>query len=103
MDELKPCPFCGSTELEVGYNYIECECGAMGPDPKASRVPDVEWQARPIENTLMAEVAALKAQLERWEAPLTIEQMNRFVYKWVMNGENLPGIDAAIRQVRSDG
>lgn len=32
-DQLKPCPFCGSKDLDV-TQWIECNgCGAFGPKP----------------------------------------------------------------------
>lgn len=32
-DQLKPCPFCGSLDLDV-TQWIECNsCGAFGPSP----------------------------------------------------------------------
>lgn len=37
MTELKPCPFCGSTDIEVEgcVDYIVCRnCGCFGPDSK---------------------------------------------------------------------
>lgn len=44
--ELKPCPFCGSTELdyvddddpEMPYLHIECmQCGARGPEINSAK------------------------------------------------------------------
>jgi hypothetical protein len=33
MTELKPCPFCGSEELNTWIDCVYCtECGAQGPD-----------------------------------------------------------------------
>jgi hypothetical protein len=34
-----------------------------------------EWNRRPIEDVLRAEVAKLTAELERWKAPLTVDQI----------------------------
>ena len=32
-DQLKPCPFCGSKDLDV-TQWVECNgCGAFGPTP----------------------------------------------------------------------
>lgn len=106
MKELKPCPFCGEDGvLDERSSYtVECSvCGCCAWIPGRNYDGRPDWNTRPIEDALRAEVAALKAELERWKAPLTDEQADRFVYKWKMSGENLPGIDAAIRQVRADG
>ncbi len=47
-EPLKPCPFCGSTDLEVLAFEVSCKvCDAIGPDP-TKRVGTAEelWNER---------------------------------------------------------
>jgi Lar family restriction alleviation protein len=52
MSELKPCPFCGSREIEVHpdqhYVMLCIDCGAMGPVVSFSTPKDVKerWNTR---------------------------------------------------------
>jgi len=68
MSDLKPCPFCGSTNLHHTetsiFNAVWCrDCGAMVDmdDGDAIKL----WNTRPIEDALQARIAELEAQL-RW-------------------------------------
>ena len=46
---LKPCPFCGSTNLVDHKNYIVCNfCGACGPELGAP----VDWNIRQEDSLL---------------------------------------------------
>ena len=102
-DELRPCPFCGGTDIGIStkYGHAECgQCGATGPWPQhdeeflAAELRHY-WCLRPIEDALSAEVdrlkvaegeamlvvesqdasiAALKAELAKYTEPLTDEQ-----------------------------
>ena len=68
-EELKPCPFCGSDDIDVTYTYIEggvdyyaectdCYCrGAWEPTPEKARAA---WNSRPIEDKLQARIEALE-------------------------------------------
>ncbi len=55
-DELKPCPFCGSTNLEVmeideGYAAIACgTCDAFGPMGLGDEGASLEWNQRAFED-----------------------------------------------------
>ncbi len=55
-DELKPCPFCGSTDLEVmdidqGYAAIACGlCDAFGPMGLGGEGASAEWNQRVFED-----------------------------------------------------
>jgi len=74
--ELKPCPFCGSTELDrfidpkkgVG---ISCDCGAFlgyyKIEPRIERAVQ-DWNTRPIEATQYTGLAQMRAQLAEWVA-----------------------------------
>lgn len=50
-EELKPCPFCGSTNGASLDAWRHCECGAVSLLSK--------WNSRPIEDALRARVEAL--------------------------------------------
>ena len=66
IDNLKPCPFCGSINLKDCYVTIKClDCGAEGPkmnggrnDDHADYVDHEEavnaWNARPGEDAVVA-------------------------------------------------
>jgi len=65
--ELKPCPFCGG---EVDYNErgkVQCSRACIGIDCEGY---SNEWNYRPIEDALSAEIDELKAKLAEAEAKL---------------------------------
>lgn len=83
-EELKPCPFCGSTDIEecdpgCGVHFIECHnCETRGP---RSFYPEGPWNKRPAETTLTAQLSAAQkrgdawsALGKAWEAPASSEQ-----------------------------
>lgn len=49
-DQLKPCPFCGSDDLEslgsVDGEFIACQCGAYGPMEMISELAVISWNNR---------------------------------------------------------
>lgn len=50
MEQIKPCPFCGSENLSVGSfgNYIKCKnCGTAGPDGSTLNEAFDKWNAAP--------------------------------------------------------
>lgn len=52
---LKPCPFCGSEDVEIcnsgEYFYCHCwKCNAMGPDADTRQWGLEAWNNRPNEN-----------------------------------------------------
>jgi len=59
MSELKPCPFCGSSNTTLDYYEISCpqELGTIVVcnDCGASAKSIVDWNTRPIEDVLIAE------------------------------------------------
>lgn len=67
--ELLPCPFCGSKEVEPLFMKWEEEwrviCNSCGAYTTFGYAEVSHWNARPIEDTLRAELAALKEQM-RW-------------------------------------
>ena len=69
MDELKPCPFCGSKNTTLDYFEISCSqelgtlvfCGDCG-----SYSTSIDrWNTRPIEDALRAQLAERDALIER--------------------------------------
>ena len=69
MDELKACPFCGSSNTTLDYYEISCpqELGTIVVcnDCGASAKSIVDWNTRPIEDALNARIAELEAE-RRW-------------------------------------
>src|SRR5574340_379758 len=60
-DELKPCPFCGEKATKPETMIDGCVC-CSNPDCVAWTFPSTikQWQTRPIEDALRAELGALK-------------------------------------------
>ena len=69
MSELKPCPFCGSSNTTLDYYEISCpqELGTIVVcnDCGASATSIVDWNTRPIEDALNARIAKLRKALIR--------------------------------------
>lgn len=72
MSDLKPCPFCGSSDLELFNDeeqvMIRCrDCDARGPSCNLDRKAQVEWNVRPTEDNWkkVAEGFKDKAKEER--------------------------------------
>ena len=67
--ELKACPFCGSTDVEVTVDarwiYVHCKgCNTNGqPDLKESIAIEA-WNTRPLEDALQKRVEELEAVLK---------------------------------------
>ena len=62
MSELKPCPFCGSSNLviETLMDVVYCsDCGAE----MTGDAPSECWNRRPIEDALRARIAELEQEL----------------------------------------
>ena len=74
MSDLKPCPFCGGEVVReaTGVGQItEVSCGECG---RCLQISDEEWNRRPIEDALRAELVLAKEALRRadqanWESP----------------------------------
>ena len=68
-EELKPCPFCGSDDIDVTYTYVDdgldyyaectdCYCrGAWEPTAEKARAA---WNSRTIEDALRDRIDALE-------------------------------------------
>ena len=69
MDELKACPFCGSSNTTLDYYEISCpqELGTIVVcnDCGASAKSIVDWNTRPIEDALNARIAELEAVIDQ--------------------------------------
>ena len=75
-EELRPCPFCKSNNTTLDYYEISCpqELGTIVVcnDCGASAKSIVDWNTRPIEDELRAEIERLKVRIEELEAAGTI-------------------------------
>lgn len=57
MIELKPCPFCGSTDIRNRGAYCACQnCGTSGPDLRDDGSAEYKWDSRVIETEDTPEV-----------------------------------------------
>jgi len=72
MSELKACPFCGGEprllyglegEYAVGCSNDNCEF--CGEDSRDNQKVITQWNTRPIEDALRAELATAQAEVER--------------------------------------
>ena len=64
-EELKPCPFCGSTEIRYGYGTLFPVVWCFKCDSQVEDVDEVDnaielWNTRPIEDALQARIAELE-------------------------------------------
>ena len=82
MDELKACPFCGSSNTTLDYYEISCpqELGTIVVcnDCGASAKSIVDWNTRPIEDALNARIAELEAHIAALEEAAEIEEWDDF-------------------------
>ena len=67
MSEIKPCPFCGSTDIklhdEISHAVWCQECFAEMPSIDIESAVEL-WNTRPIEDALNARIAELEAELK---------------------------------------
>ena len=65
--ELKPCPFCGRsvTHLKTFSDHADifCDCGATIHSLRSYSAMKADWNTRPIEDALRAEIERLRAEL----------------------------------------
>ena len=72
-EEIKPCPFCGSEDVEVFPNYGRyfaacCDCGSEGPNKERKEEAIRKWNQRPYEY----DMPAIVKKVQRMEAALKI-------------------------------
>ncbi len=61
-EELKPCPFCGGTDLHEIEGQVMCENQCINGDPDEGSLPSLKtWNARPIEDALKAALVLMTA------------------------------------------
>ena len=76
MEELKPCPFCGSNNVELEdisdtddhQGYVICRnnaCGAWPHNAEEIEVAVNQWNSRPIEDIQRERITALESSLSR--------------------------------------
>ena len=64
-DELKPCPFCGSRDIDD--EPVLCMVYCTNCDAQINST-EVDWNTRPIEDALNARIAELEGESERFTA-----------------------------------
>jgi hypothetical protein len=71
-EELKPCPFCGSADVNVIDQQAVCHnCHAINGDPTDLDFPTIpEWNHRPIEDELRARIKELEAENAKLKAEI---------------------------------
>ena len=93
MDELKACPFCGSSNTTLDYYEISCpqELGTIVVcnDCGASAKSIVDWNTRPIEDELHARIARLEAALTNARELVGMTPPPAFP-EWIPVGDRLP-------------
>ena len=71
MSEIKPCPFCGSTDIklhdEISHAVWCQECFAEMPSIDIESAVEL-WNTRPIEDELRARIAELEADNDQLTA-----------------------------------
>lgn len=74
-EALKPCPWCGSTDLKA-FNYTKPEpdsfvqcygCTTIGPSGKSEDEARAAWNRRPAPASDLR--AAAQAVVDRWDSP----------------------------------
>ena len=90
MSEIKPCPFCGSTDIklhdEISHAVWCQECFAEMPSIDIESAVEL-WNTRPIEDELRARIAELEAESDQLTARLCQERQDD---KWIPVSERLP-------------
>jgi len=76
-DKLKPCPFCGGTNLDYDYADLSCpeeiatfvicrKCGSFSSGSNSGNFGAMEaWNTRPLEDKLEAKITAAGDLLEQ--------------------------------------
>ena len=85
MDELKACPFCGSSNIQPAplsdYEWYRCnDCDAL-----SGRGGAIGWNSRPLEDALQAEIARLRKKVERARVLFGLERAARLAVEERLN------------------
>jgi len=83
MDELKPCPFCGWTDVGYiqticdGWYLVECKnCQCEGALCETIEEAITAWNFRAAEDALNAQLETIKSELEQYRFALQ-------TFRWV--------------------
>jgi len=71
MGELKPCPFCGGSEIVVCGVFNVMYCNGCGAETDMG-----DWNTRPLEDALNKRIAELEAESERFTVHSDIERQD---------------------------
>ena len=72
--ELKACPFCGKkpeSRNEYGHYWLECDCMSTQSTPEEAAD---EWNTRPVEDALRAEIETLKGKVAALENDVPLQK-----------------------------
>jgi len=99
MSELKPCPFCGSTEhvsemQRSRYNYLCLGCGACGPQSSTLSGVTERWNVRITAEE--SEISRLQAQVEDLESI----KAKRVPLEWAVTEFNDGGYQISVNNGR---
>lgn len=89
MSELKSCPLCGSTNLQIHFrplenrNYVMCHsCHLQSRLAPVESAAIKDWNTRPIEDALRAKLAAAEKLIAALEQRLKLDNEIRERNKW---------------------
>ena len=89
MGEIKPCPFCGSTDIklhdEISHAVWCQECFAEMPSIDIESAVEL-WNTRPIEDALNARIAELEEK-QRWRVVANGELPEDGEVVWLWDGK----------------
>jgi hypothetical protein len=69
MDELKPCPFCGSVARGLSNGKVVCDNDGCGFN---FAMYGKFWNTRPIEDALQKRVEELNGEVKKWQDICTL-------------------------------